>query len=346
MVSCGGGTTKDVTAIEETIRGYVTTFNAEDFDKCLTYFTDYEDKEDALAFLSYMRNLSGPLELREVKDIAIFPPAVPGSSQTATAAVSFTTIMGEEGTDQIGLKKVDSKWKIVWDKATTTKGTATILDAGDVLAIKDTVRGYFAAFNAEDYATCLTYLTNFSDDETEKSFLSRQRDFWGEAILQKVEVIETTGSSVMAEYQVIIEGSLDTNQLQLQKIDGQWKIILEYVALSPSINYMPKPAQGVLPGSVEIAPEFQRVLQAEHCSWMGEDGQLRTYWCVRNIGDQSTAPFVAMFEIYNTKGELLTYQNPSGILGPGEVMGTKDFWPKEDIVTQSAAYYKIIVKEE
>ena len=79
MASCGGGYSReatDATAIEDTIRGYFTTFNAEDFDKCLTYFTDYEDKEDALAFLSFIRSLSVPLELREIKDIAIFPPAV------------------------------------------------------------------------------------------------------------------------------------------------------------------------------------------------------------------------------------------------------------------------------
>ncbi len=52
-VSCGGTSQEntDTTTIEDTIRGYVTTFNTEDFDKCLTYLTDYEDKEDTLAFL-------------------------------------------------------------------------------------------------------------------------------------------------------------------------------------------------------------------------------------------------------------------------------------------------------
>lgn len=75
MVSCRGGTSKettDATAIEDTIRGYVTTYNAGNFTHCLTYFADYGDEGDALAFLSYMRSLLGPLELREIKDIAIY----------------------------------------------------------------------------------------------------------------------------------------------------------------------------------------------------------------------------------------------------------------------------------
>jgi len=114
--SCRGGSNGEATAsmvIEDTIRGYVTTFNAEDFDKCLTYFTDYGDEEDALAFLSYMKGISGSLELQEIKDIGIVPVAVPGGSRTATATIIFT-ISGKEGTDQIRLKEVDGDWKIIW----------------------------------------------------------------------------------------------------------------------------------------------------------------------------------------------------------------------------------------
>jgi len=115
IVSCGGGKADDTAVIEDTIGGYVTTFNAEDFIQCLTYFTDYEDKEDALAFLSFMRSLSGKLELKKIEDIAISPPAVLRSGQTATASVTFT-ITGEESTDQMQLKKVDGLWKIIWEQ--------------------------------------------------------------------------------------------------------------------------------------------------------------------------------------------------------------------------------------
>jgi hypothetical protein len=105
--ACGGESANgERVAIEDTIRGYVTTWNAQDFAQCLTYFTGYGDEEEALAALSYMRGLSGELELREIGDIAI-------TNQTATATVVFT-ISGEEGTDELQLKKVDGHWKIVW----------------------------------------------------------------------------------------------------------------------------------------------------------------------------------------------------------------------------------------
>ena len=114
LAGCGGdGPDGDNKDIENTIKGYVTTYNAGDFTGCLTYFTGYEDEEEARTFLSNMRSLSGELELREVKDIAIGPPAVPGSGPTATATVVFT-IAGEEGTDQMQLTQVDGKWKLVW----------------------------------------------------------------------------------------------------------------------------------------------------------------------------------------------------------------------------------------
>ena len=116
LIGCGGDeSAKDSDAVRDTIDGYYTTFNAEDFDKCLTYFTDYGDKDDALSFLSYMRSISGPLEVRKIRDINIFPPAVPGSGYTATSTVTFT-ITGEESTDQIQLKKVNEMWKIIWEQ--------------------------------------------------------------------------------------------------------------------------------------------------------------------------------------------------------------------------------------
>jgi len=49
MASCGGGSSREATAIEDTIRGYLAAYNAEEFGTCLTYFTGYEDEDDALA---------------------------------------------------------------------------------------------------------------------------------------------------------------------------------------------------------------------------------------------------------------------------------------------------------
>jgi len=105
--ACGGKAADgEHAAIEDTIRGYVETYNARDYAQCLTYFTDYGDKDEALASLEFFRGLSGELGFQEIRDIAI-------SGQTATVTVAFI-IGGEEGTDQMELKKVDSRWKIVW----------------------------------------------------------------------------------------------------------------------------------------------------------------------------------------------------------------------------------------
>ena len=105
LVACGEGV-NDERAIEDTIEGYVETYNSQDFVQCLTYFSDYGNEADALAFLAYMRSISGELELVEVKDILI-------SYTTASATVVFI-ISGEESTDQMQLRQVNSKWKIVW----------------------------------------------------------------------------------------------------------------------------------------------------------------------------------------------------------------------------------------
>jgi len=107
LIGCGGDESAgDNADIENTIRGYVETYNARDYAQCLTYFTDYGDKNDALASLQFFRGLSGELGFQEIREIAI-------TDQTATVTVVFT-IGGEEGTDQMELKKVDGHWRIVW----------------------------------------------------------------------------------------------------------------------------------------------------------------------------------------------------------------------------------------
>ena len=214
MASCGDGTSRAATAataIEDTIRGYVTTFNAGDFTQCLTYFTDHGDEGDALAFLSYMRSLSGPLELRETKDIACATP------QIAIATVVFT-IVGEESTDQIRLKKVDAKWKIIWEQE---QEGATEESA----AIEETIRDYFAAYNAEDFAKCLTYFTDFGDEQAAQASLSLMRDFIGEMTLHGVGDITVSDQTATARVDFIFWWAIDSQEMQFKKVNGVWKIV-------------------------------------------------------------------------------------------------------------------------
>jgi hypothetical protein len=116
IASCGEGSqeSRDARTIEDTIRDYIATYNNEDFNNCLACFTGYEDRDDALAFLSFTRGLSGELELKEIKEISIFPVAVPGGSRTATASVTFT-MLGEESTDLMQLMEADGSWKLIWE---------------------------------------------------------------------------------------------------------------------------------------------------------------------------------------------------------------------------------------
>lgn len=150
----GGG---EHSAIEDTIRGYVETYNAQDYAQCLTYFTDYGDEADALGALEFFRSLSGELEYRKIKDIAI-------SGQTATATVVFV-IGGEEATDQMQLKKVNGKWKIIWEHEALT---------GESAARRDTVGGCLAAYNAGDFAGCLNCLIGFGNGREATDSLSLQ----------------------------------------------------------------------------------------------------------------------------------------------------------------------------
>lgn len=111
-VNCDSGSDGDDRAIEDTIRGYISSYNASDFDECVTYFTDYSDEDDAKEGLAFFRALSGELQFKEIGNIAI-------TNQTAMVTVAFT-IGGEEGTDEMHLRKVQGRWKILWEEEGAT----------------------------------------------------------------------------------------------------------------------------------------------------------------------------------------------------------------------------------
>jgi len=342
LIGCGrDASTREAAAIEDTIKGYVTTFNAEDFDKCLTYFTDYGDEEDALAFLSFIRSLSGPLELREIRDTAIFPPAVPGSGQTATATVT-AAILGEESTDYIRLKKIDDHWKIIWEQEQEVV-------TGESLAIEETIRNYFAAYNAEDFARCLTYFTDIGDEQSAQASLSLMREFIGEMTLQEVGYITVSDQTATARVDFIFWWAKDSQEMQFKKVNGAWKIVWEQEPTQPlrPLAPAPVPAQRYISGTVEVAPEFQEVVQVKYCLLLEDDRGQTRFWerlQVRNIGDQ-TLHFRTTVELYKAKEEWWGSGSFTWELEPGQATGTPggySWLPTWDAPT----YYKIIVKGE
>ena len=322
-----GWPTSEAAAIEDTIRGYVTTFNAEDFDKCLTYFADYGDKEDALAFLSFIRSLSGPLELREIKDIAIFPPDQPGNSQTATATVIFI-ITGEEGIDQIRLKEINGKWKIIWEQ----QGAP-----GEAVTVEDTITGYLEAYNAEDFDTCLNYLPSSIDRQVTLDSLSWLRGYVGEVNLQWADLSVSDQTATALLYVAALGNSDMDLTMHLEKENDFWKIVQSRGSFLPTLT----PTQGFMSGTVDIAPELQGVLQIKHSFWFEADGILWHWYYIKNIGDQAVRLSIEL-QAYNAEGRVFE------LGGFGDTVEPE--WPfagcagseAEDIRT--ATHYKIIVK--
>jgi hypothetical protein len=117
LVACGGGGNRDAdrAAIEDTIRGYVESFNASDFDRTLSYFTGFGDREDALAYLGVLREQSGELAIVNFDRAAIAFVSPTPSGATAKVPVDFV-IQGQVGSQMLELKEEDTGWKILWEQ--------------------------------------------------------------------------------------------------------------------------------------------------------------------------------------------------------------------------------------
>ena len=303
-------------AIEDTIRGYVETYNAQDYAQCLTYFTDYGDEADAVGALEFFRSLSGELEYRQIKDIAI-------SGQIATATVVFV-IGGEEATDQMQLKKVNGKWKIIWKQEALT---------GESAAIGDTVGGYLAAYNAGDFAGCLNYLTGFGDEQEATDSLSLIKEQIGNITFRGIGSVDVTGETATADVDYVFWGGRFSHvDMSFRKEAGVWKIAWGQLSA-------PATVQRLIPDTVEIAPDLSGVVEAKHfvleavADGAYPGGGVWEAWQVRNAGAQTLYLNIAI-EYYNEDGSFWgggggwrvgggrSYLAFSGSLGPDEVRGS------------------------
>lgn len=104
-INCGSSG-EDSKAIEDTIRGFVSSYNDSDFDKCMDYFTGFSEQEKIglTASLTSDRTTLGKIILTSIGKITI-------DGSTATAEVSSTQNT-ESSTDSLYLSKTDGKWKI------------------------------------------------------------------------------------------------------------------------------------------------------------------------------------------------------------------------------------------
>lgn len=120
-VSCdsGGDDSADRADIEDTIIAYYDAYNASDFDKCITYLTDYDDEEDTKAALAFFRELSGELYIRVMSSEGMLHINIlEVDKSTAWVEIGFASHPGGSTQSSSGeghLKKVDGQWKLIWE---------------------------------------------------------------------------------------------------------------------------------------------------------------------------------------------------------------------------------------
>jgi len=98
----------DSAAIEDTTKGFFAAYNAQDYEKCLTYLPEVSETEQSalITGLQYARELSGEVTIESITDIKV-------NDSTATATLTGT-VMGQTQTQEITLSKENGSWKMVW----------------------------------------------------------------------------------------------------------------------------------------------------------------------------------------------------------------------------------------
>ncbi len=106
VVGCGKS---ESAAIKDWINGFVTAYNADDFEKCTDYLVGVDDlnKLGVVAALTASRLVTGEIEVDSIENIS-----VNGSTATVTVKV---TVMSIEQTKELSLSKVDGMWKFEGD---------------------------------------------------------------------------------------------------------------------------------------------------------------------------------------------------------------------------------------
>lgn len=110
FVGCAKSESADV---KDSITGFVSAYNAEDYDQCLTYLlgiTD-ENKDTIKTALAAYHGFAGDFEVNKIENITV-------DESTATATVTFA-IKGQTQTKEITLNKVDNIWKMSGDSFTS-----------------------------------------------------------------------------------------------------------------------------------------------------------------------------------------------------------------------------------
>jgi hypothetical protein len=95
----------------------------------------------------------------------------------------------------------------------------------DSAAIKDSINGFAAAYNAEDFDKCTDYLVGITDatKDAVKGSLQLGHQLGGDITVDSIEDISVDGSSATAKVTVTVMGQSFTNVVNLNKVDGKWQ---------------------------------------------------------------------------------------------------------------------------
>jgi len=107
--------------------------------------------------------------------------------------------------------------------------------AADEAEIKEVIRAYYSAYNAEDYATCLGYCTDYGDESDALQVIAWVKGLVGETTVVSIKDVKVTGSTANAEVTVSCGGATDTTTMSLRKV-GAWKIVFEDIGESDQGN--------------------------------------------------------------------------------------------------------------
>jgi PKD repeat protein len=123
---------------------------------------------------------------------------------------------------------------------------------GDPAAIKSVIRDMWDAYNEGNYAACLSYCTNYGDADERISEMTAVESLSGNVTVRRIANINISGSTATASVTLQIAGQTETDEVNLAKIDGTWKID---VGVPPEANFEASATSGSVPLEVQFADQ-------------------------------------------------------------------------------------------
>jgi len=97
----------------------------------------------------------------------------------------------------------------------------------DPLAIEETIRGFFNAFNGMNYDRCLSYVAMSVDAERDRliGLLRLARYFSGTIEVQRVTNITISDSQATTIVNAMVRGEATKEEVELVKVGTGWKLL-------------------------------------------------------------------------------------------------------------------------